>query len=194
MNLSISRQESFSRGELLLRTFFGWLYILIPHMFMLALFGIWSALLSFLAFWVILFTGRYPQNWFDYQVAFRTWNMRLSASLFNLIDGYPAIGLRGTSDSVVLAVPYSEDANRVTVLVRALFGMFYVLLPHSFLLLFRTIASYFIMAIAWWVVLFTGSYPESWHDFNVGTLRWQLRIDLYMSFLSDEYPRFSGRP
>ena len=35
MKLTIKHQETYSRLELLLRTFFGWLYILIPHYFVL---------------------------------------------------------------------------------------------------------------------------------------------------------------
>ena len=33
MKLDVTHQDSYSRGELLLRTFFGWLYIGIPHYF-----------------------------------------------------------------------------------------------------------------------------------------------------------------
>jgi hypothetical protein len=47
--------------------------------------------------------------------------------------------------------------------------------------------------IAWWVVLFTGKYPETWHAFNVGTFRWITRVQLYMGFMTDEYPPFSGK-
>jgi hypothetical protein len=32
------------------------------------------------------------------------------------------------------------------------------------------------------------------HEFNVGTLRWAFRVNLYMTFMTDRYPPFSGRP
>ena len=35
MKLSIQHQESYSRGELLLRTIFGAIYIGVPHLFLL---------------------------------------------------------------------------------------------------------------------------------------------------------------
>ena len=35
MKLSITHQESYSRGELILRTLFGVVYIAIPHFFLL---------------------------------------------------------------------------------------------------------------------------------------------------------------
>jgi len=60
MTLNITLQEEYSRGELLLRSFFGFIYILLPHAFLLAFFGIWGSILGFIAFWLILFTGRYP--------------------------------------------------------------------------------------------------------------------------------------
>jgi len=49
------------------------------------------------------------------------------------------------------------------------------------------------MFLAWWVVLFTGKYPENWHAFIVGTMRWSMRVTLYMANMTDEYPPFSGK-
>ena len=43
-------------------------------------------------------------------------------------------------------------------------------------------------------VLFTGKYPKGMHDFQVGNLRWGLRVMAYMTMLSDKYPPFSGKP
>ncbi|MEO1256412.1 MAG: DUF4389 domain-containing protein, partial [Bacteroidota bacterium] len=91
-------------------------------------------------------------------------------------------------------IPYPERLSRGTLILRALFGVIYVILPHGFLLFFRTIASSVLQFLAWWVVLFTAEYPQSWHEFNVGTLRWTLRVNVYMAFMTDEYPPFSGKP
>lgn len=194
MQLTITRQDMYSRGELLLRTFFGAIYIAVPHMFLWLFVGIWSAILGFVAFWAILFTGRYPQSMFEFQIKFLTWHQRVFASLHNLIDGYPSFGLNGTSDKVKVEVEYPERLSRGLVIVRLLFGVFYVLIPHGFCLFFRTIATSVLVFLAWWVVLFTGSYPASWHEFNTGTLRWTLRLGLYNGLFTDTYPPFSGKP
>ena len=98
MKLTIQHQESYSRGELLLRTFFGWIYIIIPHAFILLFVSLWGAILQFVAFWVILFTGRYPQSMFEFQVGLMKWNLRVSARLYNISDGYPAFGLERPCD------------------------------------------------------------------------------------------------
>ena len=193
MKLDIIHQESYSRGELLLRAFFGWVYILIPHMFLLGVFGIVGAVLSFIAFWVVLFTGNYPKGWFEFQVKLIKWNLRVMARIYNLSDGYPSFGMAGEDEKVNLDVEYPETISRPLLLIRMFFGIFYAYIPHGFCLFFRMIATGFIMMIAWIVVLFTGSYPESWHNFVVGTFRWQTRLSLYMSFMTDEYPPFSGK-
>ncbi len=193
MTLTIKHQESYSRGELLLRTLFGWAYIVIPHTFLLCFISIGTSFLGFLAFWVILFTGEYPQSWFEFQVKAMNWSLRYSASVLNLVDGYPAFGLSGEHEGVKLEVPYPAGVTRGSLLVRTLFGAIYVGIPHMFLLSFRLFASSFLNLIAWWAVLFTGSYPESWHKFNVGTLRWGLRVSLYMNYMHKDYPQFSGQ-
>ena len=193
MQFTVTHQEIYSRGELLLRTIFGGIYIAVPHFFLMFFVGIWSAILGFIAFWTVLFTGRYPESMFEFQIKFLRWSMRVSASLHNLVDGYPAFGLNGTSDKVTLEVEYPEGLSRGLVIVRLLFGIFYCSIPHGFCLFSRYIATSFLMFLAWWVVLFTGSYPAGWHEFNTGTLRWMTRFHLYMGIFTDRYPPFSGK-
>lgn len=193
MKLEIKHQERYSRGELLLRSFFGAFYIGLPHMFLLLFFGLWGTILSFISFWIILFTGRYPEGWFNYQVKLIRWNLRVSARLSNLLDGYPAFGLDSEDEGIDFEVPYPQSFSRGLLLVKAFFGFFYVLIPHAFILYFRLLWGFILQFIAWWVVLFTGNYPQSFHEFQVGTLRWSTRLNLYMGNLSDTYPPFSGR-
>ena len=193
MKLSVTRQDSYSRGELLLRSFFGWLYIAIPHSFLMGFVSIYTGILQFLAFWVVLFTGKYPENWFKVQVQMMNWGMRVNASLNNLVDGKPAFGLNGESDKVSVEVPYPESINRGSVIIRWLFGWLYVMIPHGFCLMFRMMAHQFVAFISWWAILFTGEFPEKMHAFMVGTYRWQLRMNVFLGYMSDEYPAFSGK-
>ncbi|MGJ3236981.1 DUF4389 domain-containing protein [Marivirga sp.] len=194
LTFEIKHQDRYSRGELLLRTFFGWLYILIPHVFLLFFMSLWGAILGFIAFWVVLFTGRYPQSFFEYQVKLIRWNTRVQARISNLADDYPPFGLDAKDEYVNVDVKYPERISRGLVILRVLFGIIYVIIPHAFILFFRLIWTQILVFIAWWVVLFTGEFPKSWHEFIVGTFRWQTRVNLYMSYMTDEYPPFSGKP
>ena len=137
MYLSIQHQSNYSRGELLLRTFLGWLYIYIPHGFLLLFVGVAAAFLQFVAFWVILFTGTYPDPMFQFQVKLLRWSLRVNARAYNLADGYPAFGLEGEDDRTELNIPYPEKVNRGLTLIRLFFGIIYVGIPHGFILIFR---------------------------------------------------------
>ncbi|MEK6796914.1 MAG: DUF4389 domain-containing protein [Spirochaetota bacterium] len=193
MQYSVKYQDKYSRGQLLLRTIFGGFYIALPHFFLMAFVGIWAAILSFLAAWVVLFTGKYPKGWFDFQVKFGAWGARLTASMMNFMDEYPAFGTGGTSASVTYSVNYPASLSRGLLILRVLFGVFYVYVPHMFCLYFRLIWSSLLMFLAWWAILFTGKYPKGFFEFNVGTMRWLNNVSVYMSLLTDEYPKFSGK-
>jgi hypothetical protein len=193
MKLTVTHQEKYSRGQLILRTLFGMIYIAIPHYFLLFFVGIWSAIISFITFWVVLFTGRFPESFFNFQIAYQNWSLRVSASLSNLVDGYPAFFPKGKSDAVSLAVPRPEKVSRGLVILRLLFGAIYVGVPHGICLFARLVATAVLQFLAWFAILFAGRYPARWHAFNVGTVRWSTRVTLYLGYFTDVYPVFSGK-
>lgn len=191
MIFEIAHKQHYSRKELLLRSFFGFFYIVIPHVFLLIFASIAASMLQFISFWIILFTGRYPQSWFEFQVKFHSWNIRVNASILNLVDGYPEFGFNGKHDDITFEVPYPEQYSRVDILLRGLFGWIYVGLVHGIILMGLSIAAQLIVFIAWWIVLFTGQYPAELHSFMVGYLRWSQRVTLYLGYMSNTYPPFS---
>jgi hypothetical protein len=193
MKLTINYQETYSRSELLLRSFFGVFYLVLPHIFLLMFVQLWASILQFLSFWIILFTGRFPESFFEFQVKTLRWNLRLNARIWNISDGYPTFGLDGTDEFTSLEVPYNDSVSRGNTLIVALFGGLFVGIPHGFLLFFRLIGCAVLQFLAFWAVLFTGKYPQNWHKFLVETMRWSTRVNLYMMFMSNDYPPFNGR-
>ncbi len=191
MKYGVRHQESYSRGELLLRTMFGGLYIALPHALVLIFLLLWSSLLNFVSFWAILITGKYPESMFNYQLNLQRWALRVNVRLQNLSDGYPAFGLSSNDSNIIIEIERPVKSNRGTVLLRAMFGFLYVLIPHAFCLIFLLIGASFVRLIAFWAVLITGKYPKGMHDYMVGLLRWQYRISIYMGYMTDVYPPFS---
>lgn len=189
----IVHQDKYSRGQLILRTLFGQIFILIPHGFLLFFVGIGSLILGFIAWWAVLFTGKYPRSFFDFQVSVLKWQARVRARIMNLSDGYPAFGLGAQDEKIILNIPYPEKLSQGLLLLRLFFQFIYVIIPHGFCLFFRAIATAFVIFIAWWAVLFTGEYPKGMYDFVIGTLRWATRVNIYLAFLTDKYPPFSGK-
>jgi hypothetical protein len=94
---------------------------------------------------------------------------------------------------VTLTVEYPERLSRGILILKVLFGYFYVGIPHGFCLCFYGIAVAVVVFIAFWAILFTGKYPRGMFDFVVGYMRWGTRVTAYWSnLLRDEYPPFSG--
>ncbi len=191
LTFEIKHQEQYSRGELLLRSFFGWLYILVPHYLLLLFYSLWQAILSIFAWFVILFTGNTPDWYYQTTLKSLRWSTRLSARLMNLSDGYPSFGPNGSDEATNVDFPIVH-IGRLNLIIRTLFGVF-MILPHLFCLYFRLLGTMIVIFLAWWIVLFTGKYPVGMHTFNVGTFRWATRIGIYLNFLSESYPPFSGK-
>ena len=193
MKLTVKHQETYSRGELILRTLFGGIYIVLTHMFLLFFVQIWAGILIFISWFSILFTGRFPQSFFEFLVGVYRWSLRVNARMYNLSDGYPAFGVDATDEFTSLEVEYPETLSRGHLLLKTFFGGLYCALPHGFILVFRILWGLILWFLAFWVVLFTGSYPAGWHEFNVGTIRWATRVNLYLYFMTDDYPPFSAK-
>lgn len=193
MQFEVKKQEKFSRGQLLLRTFFGGLYIALPHLFVLFFVGIWAKILWIVNTFQILLTGTYPKKGFDYQLNVSRWLARVHLSIYNLSDGYPAFGLQGDNGNLTLEMTYYEHPDRLKTLLRFLFGTIYILAPHFFILYFRFLICGILYFIAFFAVLFTGKYPDGLFDFQVGTLRWSTRVLMHFLHMDDTYPPFSGK-
>jgi len=87
---SVDYPETLSRGTLLLKTFFGWLYVGIPHGIALFFYGIVAFFAVFISWWAILFTGKYPKGMFDFVVGYMRWQARVNSYWMMLLtDEYP---------------------------------------------------------------------------------------------------------
>ena len=89
VTLTIEYPERLSRGLVVLKALFGWLYVGIPHGICLILYEIAVCVVTFIAFWAILFTGKYPKGMYDFVVGYLRWSLNVSAYLILLRDEYP---------------------------------------------------------------------------------------------------------
>ena len=195
IRFSVEYPERLSRLHLLLKSFLGWLYVLIPHGVALFLYALVAMVASFIAFVAILFTGRYPRALFDLVVGYHRWAARVEAYMWHLMtDRYPPFSSGTGSNPVNLEVDYPERLSRGMALLKFFFAWLYVGIPHGIALFIYGILVFFVLFVSWWAILILGRFPRGLFDFVLGYVRWSTRVRLYFSLLRDEYPPFSGRP
>jgi hypothetical protein len=135
---------------------------------------------------MLLFRQKYPRWWFDFGVELARFSARVSAYIFLLTDRYPSTD---ETQSVHLEADYPDATalNRWLPLVKWLLAI-----PHYIVLAFLTLAVLVATIIAWFAILFTGTYPRGLFDFVVGVGRWWSRVWGYAFLLvTDVYPPFS---
>jgi hypothetical protein len=188
-----------------------WLWLVkwllaIPHY--IVLFFLWIAfgLLTIVAFFAILFTGRYPRGIFDFNVGVLRWTWRVSFYSYWALgtDRYPPFTLAPVPDyPATLEVDYPERLTRWLPLVKWLLAIPHVILVAIFVggwgwgpwgedfrgLGFSGLVGVLVI-IAGFVLLFTGRYPPALFDFALGLDRWALRVLAYIGLMRDEYPPF----
>jgi hypothetical protein len=136
---------------------------------------------------MILFQQRYPRWWFDFARELTRFGYRIGSYLTLLTDQYPSTV---EEQSVHLELDYPDvkkSLNRWMPLFK-----WFLAIPHYIVLAFLVTAAVFVVVIAWFAILFTGSYPKSLFDYMVGVGRYGLRVEAYALLLvTDQYPPFS---
>lgn len=187
---------------------FKWL-LAIPHFVVLAFLWVGFFFVSVLAFFAILFTGRYPKSLFDFNVGVMRWSWRVAFYSYgvNGTDQYPPFTLDDAEYPARFDVAYPESLSRGLVLVK----WWLLAIPHYL------VVGLFTSGLVWWtteigsgnraaeagtgligilvfiavvILLFTGRYPQGLFDLVMGLNRWVLRVGAYVSLMRDEYPPF----
>ena len=138
---------------------------------------------------MLVFRGKYPRWWYDFNVELLRFQNRVGVYVALMDDRYPSTD---EEQSVRLDVPYPDVArlNRGLPLVKWLLAI-----PHYIVLAFLTLGALVAIVIAWFAVLFTGRFPRGLFNYLVGVGRWSNRVTAYAFILvTDDYPPFQLRP
>jgi hypothetical protein len=161
----------------------------IPAEIMVYIWGLGFYVTTFLAWWAILFTGRYPDGLYSFGVSYMRMFTNLYAYIHFVTDEYPpwtGNDAKAASYPVQYSVSYPGTSHRLTVFFRALLAI-----PALIFGIVVAIAAYIAAVVAWFAILITGRYPQGILNFVEGTIRCVLRINTYYSFMADPYPPFS---
>jgi hypothetical protein len=194
-----------------------WLWLVkwllaIPHFIVLFFLFIAFFLLTIVAFFAILFTGRYPRSIFDFNVGVLRWAWRVAFYSYGALgtDRYPPFTLAPAPDyPASVEVQYPEQLSRGLVLVK----WWLLAIPHYLVLGVLLGGGGYAWKRGWdddgggrWggspglilllvifaaiALLFTTRYPRGIFDFVLGLDRWVLRVVGYAALMTDVYPPF----
>jgi hypothetical protein len=186
-------------------------FLAIPHFIVVGVLSVAAVVLTIVAWFAIIFTGRYPRAIFDFNVGVMRWGWRVGFYCTSAIgtDRYPPFTLDDDpSYPARFDVAYPEKLSRGLALVKS----WLLAIPHY------VIIAIFTNGIFWWtsdvgregggvlrfgggligllvlvagvILLFSGKYPRGLFDFIMGLNRWVYRVVAYAALMRDEYPPF----
>src|SRR3954469_17952926 len=185
-----------------------WLLV-IPHYIVLAFLWLAFFVLSVVAFFAILFTGRYPRGIFDFNVGVMRWTWRVAFYSYSALetDRYPPFRLADDpAYPARLDVAYPESLSRGLVLVK----WWLLAIPH-----YIVVAIFAGGAWATWsgkggalasigdggltgllvlfvgvALMFTGRYPRALYEFILGIDRGVAGVVASAALMPDASPPF----
>ena len=200
VNLEGEIDPGLSRWQWLVKWFLA-----IPHLVVLVFLGIAFSVLTVVAFFAIVFTGRYPRGIFDFNAGVLRWSWRVGFYAFTAIgtDRYPPFSLQDEPGYPArLEIAYPERLSRGLVWVK----WWLLAIPH-YVIVGIFVGGWYggwggeppvygagligvLVAIAAVALLFTGRYLRSIFTLLIGLNRWVYRVWAYASLMRDEYPPF----
>lgn len=170
-------------------TVFFRLIMVIPHQIILYFLNIAAEVVLFIAWFAILFTGRYPAGMLNFTAGYIRWTTRVTAYAYLLTGQYPPFALGAADYPIRVDINgLVEGRNRLTTFWPIRFIM---AIPHLIVLAVLAIVAVVLLIVAWFAALFTGSVPAGIHTFLTGFTRWQARVNAYVLLVTDQYPPFA---
>jgi hypothetical protein len=171
-----------------LTTFFRSI-VAIPWQIVQYLYGIAAQIAAVIAWFAIVFTGRYPEGIYNFNAGYLRMSTRTNSLYYLMTDAWPPFGgeeAPGYPVRVGIAPPL-DQYSRAKAFFRLLLAIPVLLLGivHALILLVCVV-------IAWFVILFTGRLPDGLFNPMRNAMTYFTRLTAYLLLMTEGWPPFSA--
>lgn len=176
-----------AEGRNRLTTFFRSI-VAIPWLIVAYLYGIAASIVVVLAWFAMVFTGRYPQQLYDFNAGYLRMVNRVNGFHYLLTDEYPPFGGEESPGYPIrIGVPLPLDRySRAKAFFRYIIGI-----PVMILALVQGLILGVVTLIAWFAILFTGKHPEGLFNPARSASAYLTRATAYFLLITEDWPPFS---
>jgi hypothetical protein len=169
-----SRLTTFFRYILAIpQFFFGWFYAIAFYVVLI------------IAWFALLFTGRWPSGLYAFAGGFLRYITRLSAYLYLGVDTYPPFG--GAEDDSypvrVRIAPPLDRYSRLKVFFRPIYAILATVIRYAL-----GIVLSFVAFLSWFAIVITGRQPVSLQNALNFSLSYTTRADALIFLITQTYP------
>jgi hypothetical protein len=174
-------------GRNRLTSFFRYI-VAIPWLIVAYVYGIVAEIAAIIAWFAIVFTGRYPEGLYNFNAGYLRMSSRTNSYLYLLTDEFPPFGGEEAPNYPVrIGVPAPlGQYNRLKTGLRLIIGI-----PVILLAIVQAIILYVVSIIAWFVILFTGKLGEGLFNPMRSAMAYLTRASGYFLLITEDYPPFS---
>lgn len=164
--------------------------LIIPPAIVSLFLGLIYFVLLLITPFVILFTGKYWETAYKYSLMYIRYAIKIGLYIYGLTDKYPGFSL---DESGIFTLRYDKPEKPSRFLAFPVLGFFIrmiLLIPYFIYVEVLGRGAFIGLICSWFIILFTGRYPESLYEFFRDTFRVSNASFVYLSYLSDTYPSF----
>jgi hypothetical protein len=170
-----------------LTTFFR-LLLAIPHLIFVYLYQLAAGIVVIVAWFVLLFTGRWPLGMYDFVAGSLRYSTRVYGYTCLLTDEYPPFSGDPTITYPVrlnIAAPKPEY-SRLKVLFRIVLAIPVLIITYAMQIVAQVGAF-----LAWFAIVVLGRQPKGLQDMIVLGLSYQQRAYTYIALITEDWPPFT---
>jgi hypothetical protein len=174
-------------GRNRLTTFFRY-FVSIPWLIVASIYGIVAEIATVIAWFAIVFTGRYPEGLYNFNAGYLRMVSRVNSFHYLVTDQWPPFGgdeSPGYPIRIGVAPPLDLYSRAKT------FFRIILAIPVYLLLIVQALILFVCTLIAWFAILFTGKLPEGLFSPMRSALAYMTRAGAYFLLLTEDWPPFS---